>query len=85
MAHARDDSPSDDRYEKSLLEELEDVATSAPVDPSDVLFPEQGEGVAEVFANLRVEQNPRVILGRKLHRVSSRALSIKRQGNVPNL
>ena len=58
MAHARDYSPSDDRYEKSLLEELEDVAPPAPVDPSAALLPKEGEGVAEVLAHLDIEQNP---------------------------
>ena len=52
MAHNRDSVHGDDLYEQSLLAELEAVEPSAPVGASAAFSPEEGEGVAEVLAQI---------------------------------
>ena len=84
MSHIRDSSPGDDLYKRSLLTELEAAEPSAPVGASAAFSPEEGEGVAEVMEQMDLVQILRVIFDRKLLRILSRALSIKRQGNVPS-
>ena len=48
----------DDVYEQSLLAELEALEPSAPAGASAALSPVVGEGVAEVLAQMNLDQNP---------------------------
>ena len=58
MAHNHGSIHGDDVYEQSLLAELEAAAPSAPAGASAALSPVVGEGVAEVLAQMNLDQNP---------------------------